>query len=537
MRLLLWAAAASCSAWAAWCGAVISPDTLNFGSFPLGQRVSKSVLVANSGSGELTLLRVEIRQWVWGGFAVTTPVLQRLRPGESVPIEITAFFVHNLTCQGLLLIRLQCEEAEWTYPCLLQAAPFDPDTAYALTDGLWGEALRQRLRELVQQQRVLPYDSARHAIFFEVDNVGGVVECVYTGRTIRVPPMPAPTLFNVEHTWPRSRGSDTLPPLSDLHHLFPTLAEANEQRGNLPFGLVRTVFWQLGGSRHGLDSAGVEVFEPRDQHKGTAARALFYVALRYGNMSGWLTPSFEALLRRWHGQDTVDEWERERTRRIARLQGRANPLVERPQLLERLYRIGGSAAFPEIAQLVLSDTALEYRGREASAELRLGILNTGWGTAQVRALDVLEVPEGVEVRPQLLDSLIAPGRAGWGVVHLRWAERGPGNLRMRFRFAAGVRPLEVVLRLSPSSIAPVQPPELIQGEELCLRWERALLGGVPRVTVYTVTGQVAGYDGAIQPQPDGSVEVRLRREQLPRGVLFFRLEVGQRVWWTWRLNP
>lgn len=536
MYLLLWVVA-SCSALAAWCGATVSPDTLDFGSLPLGRVQSRSLTLTNGGSGELVLLRADIRQWAWGGFAIATTVPQTLQPGESLSLEVRALFVHNLPCQGILLLRLRCEEAEWTYPCLLQAHPQDPDSVYALTDGLWGEALRQRLQELVQQQRVLPYDSARRAIFFDVDNRGGKVECVYTGQTIAVPPMPSPTVFNVEHTWPRSRGSDTLPPLSDLHHLFPTRAEANEQRRDLRFGLVRTVLWQLGGSRYGLDSTGAEVFEPRDRHKGDAARALFYVALRYGNMTGWLTAPYEALLRRWHEQDTVDEWERERTHRIARLQGRANPFVERPQLLERLSRVGGTAAFPDIAQPVLSDTVLEYRGREPSAEVRLGILNLGWGAAQLRALDILELPAGVEITPRLLDSLIAPGRTGWVVVRLQGIAGSSGNVRMRLRFAAGVRPLEVVLRLTPSGIASPWAIRLVEGDELVVHWAGPVPADIPRLTVFTVAGQALACPARFRALADGSVEVRLPRDRLPRGLLLLRVNVGQQVWWTWRLNP
>lgn len=536
MRLVLWGAAA-CSAWAAWCGVVVSPDTLDFGTLWIGQPRTQSVVIANSGNAPLTLLGAEVRQWVWGGFSVSVAAPQVLEPGQSARVEVTAHFVHNLPCQGLLLLRLSCVEAEWTHPCLLQAYPQDPDTVYAHTDGLWGEALRRSLQELVQQQRVFPYDSARHILFFEIDNRGGTVQCAYTGRSIRVPPMPSPTVFSVEHSWPRSYGSDTLPPLSDLHHLFPTLTEANERRSNLRFGRVRTVLWELGGSRYGLDSTGAEVFEPRDQHKGDAARAVFYIALRYGNLSGWLTAPYEVLLRRWHAQDTVDEGERERTRRIAYWQGRANPFVERPQLLERIFRLGGSAAFPEVAQVLLSDTVLEYRGSEPSWELRLGILNVGWATAQLRAVELLQVPEGMVVRPRLLDSLIAPGTVGWVVLQAEAMGTPSGDVRVRLRFAAGVRPLELRIRLAPTGVPESRSLPVGETEELVLHWEGVAPCGAPRLTVFTVTGQAVVLEEALRCMPDGSLEARLQRQRLPRGFLLFGVEVGQRMLWTWRLNP
>ncbi|MCS6966529.1 MAG: endonuclease [Candidatus Kapabacteria bacterium] len=537
MRCFLWVIV-SLQAWATWCGVVVSPDTVDFGRLPLGQYQSRTVIVQNTGTSELTILHVEVRQWTWGGFAVRAFTPQTLAPGLGATVEVTAHFRHNLACGALLLFRLRCSEAEWTYVCLLRADVTDPDTVYAATDGLWGEALRERLRELVQTQRVFSYDSARRHIFLTVDNRAGTVECVYTGQSIRVPPMPSASVFNVEHTWPRSRGTDTLPPLSDLHHLFPTLAEANERRGNLPYGVVRTALWQLGGSRYGLDSAGAEVFEPRDQHKGDAARALFYVALRYGNMTGFLSPSHEALLRRWHWQDTVEEWERMRTQRVARLQGAANPVVERPRLVERLYRIGSSADFPAVPQLAISDTLLEYRGDALQWRLDLALLNTGWGTAQVRSVDLLTAPDGIVLEYVAVDSLIPPG--GIGRVHVGLAARGAvgGDARLRIRFAAGVRPVDVILRWKPhTNFLPGTVPQAVTTEEVLLEWNTPLTRQSPQLMVYSVLGRAADMGHYTEAAPNGVVRARIPRRLLPRGLLLFRLVVGQRTLWTWRLNP
>jgi hypothetical protein len=514
------------------------PDTLDFGTLALEELRRETVVLRNDGAEPLALLGAEVRQWIWGGFAVTPPPTPLvLQPGETVTLEVTASFRHNLATAGLLLLRLRCSEAEWTYACLLRARVTDPDSLYRQTDGLWGEALRQRLQHIVSQQAVLPYDSARIVLFLDVENRGGTVECIYTGQTVRVPPMPQPTVFNVEHAWPRSRGASALPPLSDLHHLFPSLAEANEQRSNLPYGIVKQVLWQAGGSRLGTDSGGTLVFEPRDVRKGDLARALFYVALRYGNMTGFLSAPHEALLRQWHALDSVDAWERERTRRVARYQGRANPFVERPHLLERLYSIGGAADFPAFAVPVASDTALVYSGAGTRWSFSCALLNAGWAPLQLRAVELLSAPETVALQAVHADSLIGPGDVGWVRWELTAQQPVEGEIRVRLRFAAGVRPVECRIRLqAPSAVAQPAVPQIVAADVLEISWHAPQGSGVPRLLAYDILGRAVELRAHVARSSD-TLSVRLPRDLLPRGIVFFRLEVGRHVLTTWVLNP
>lgn len=536
MRSLLWGTL-PLQAWAAWCGMVVEPDTLDFGTLALGQEYRRQVWVANTGAGELLVQGVQLQQWAWGGFSVRADTARYLAPGERIALEVVANFRHNVTTEALLLLRLQCAEAEWSYPCLLRVRVQDPDTLYRGTDDLWGEVLRAFLQQVVRMQHAFPYDSARRLLFLSVDNRDGYVECVYTGSRVRVPPVPPASLMNIEHSWPRSRGADTLPPLSDMHHLFPSLAEANAQRRDLPFGVVRRIWWEAGGSRHGLDSSGAEVFEPRDRHKGNVARALFYVALRYGNMAGFLTAAHEALLRRWHWQDTVDEWERKRNLNIAQLQGRGNPFIDRPQLVERLYRIGGPADAPSVPVVLLSDSLLEYRGYERRWRLRLAYLNSGWVPVELRGIEPLLLPEGITLLELSTDSLVLPGRVGWATLELQAQGEIQGRARFRFRFAAGVRPLEVEFRLSSPSGVFDGVPTLSSGELLCVRWPQVPEGaGDVQLHVFSLLGLEQELRPYLRWTPTG-IEAPLPRQQLPRGWLLFRLRVGQQVMWQWGLNP
>jgi hypothetical protein len=67
-----------------------------------------------------------------------------------------------------------------------------------------------------------------------------------------------------------------------VHHLYPTAVAANEVRANYPLGDVTgSTSWSDGGSALGSGSGGT-VFEPRDAHKGNAARSMLYVWIQYG---------------------------------------------------------------------------------------------------------------------------------------------------------------------------------------------------------------------------------------------------------------
>ncbi|MFN3200341.1 MAG: endonuclease I family protein [Bradymonadia bacterium] len=189
----------------------------------------------------------------------------------------------------------------------------------------------QRLSELAQDP--LSYGAARYFMFGELDNVDAQVQGVYTGQWIRVPEgeIPDIEIMNTEHTWPQSLGAGELPARSDLHHLFPVIASANTRRFNSPMGVVVDVDWTQGGSRAGDNARGDRVFEPRDDHKGAAARALLYFAVRYDFE---IDADQEAAVRRWHREHPPSEAEQERHDLIWVRQGNRNPFIDCPHLVD-----------------------------------------------------------------------------------------------------------------------------------------------------------------------------------------------------------
>jgi hypothetical protein len=139
------------------------------------------------------------------------------------------------------------------------------------------------------------------------------------------------------------------PEYNDQHHLFPVeFQNCNQVRSNFPLGEVVNVSGTYLGAKWGFNSNGKFVFEPRDEHKGDAARALFYMATCYnnkndafGNPQNWKFKNpisgtiqygqDQDVLKAWHYQDLPDAWEIARNDFLDSLQGNRNPFVDSVQ--------------------------------------------------------------------------------------------------------------------------------------------------------------------------------------------------------------
>lgn len=185
------------------------------------------------------------------------------------------------------------------------------------------------------------------------DGSGGFnVTCVYTGYQYNYTGTFAWGVMSREHTWCHSwmptYSSTSGEEYSDQHHLFPTHQNnANGRRSNHPLGVVSTISYQYLDGKLGTNALGQTVYEPRDQQKGDAARALLYMALRYDDVNGynwdfnWLNtvrlPSLSEapqdldLLLLWHQNDPPDAWEIARNDYIETVQGNRNPFVDHPE--------------------------------------------------------------------------------------------------------------------------------------------------------------------------------------------------------------
>ncbi len=200
-------------------------------------------------------------------------------------------------------------------------------------------------------QRSLGYDGARKVLFGKLHIVQEgsqyFIRDVYCHRkfTSNVKPggIPNHAEINCEHTWPQSKFSNTYPKdiqKADLHHLFPTDSKANSVRGNFDFAEISQDNGQLddcSASKSGASSAGGsdDLFEPPTEHKGNAARALFYFSIRYKIK---IPASEEEVLKRWHTLDPVDDAEMIRNNSIQYAQGNRNPFIDYPELVNSINK-------------------------------------------------------------------------------------------------------------------------------------------------------------------------------------------------------
>ncbi|MCV6590836.1 MAG: endonuclease [Marinobacterium sp.] len=111
---------------------------------------------------------------------------------------------------------------------------------------------------------------------------------------------------------------------SDLHNLVPAIGEVNGDRSNFRFAMIEGEARRYGQCDFEVDFKGRRA-EPTESVRGDIARTYFYMQDRYGFR---LSKQQKRLLESWHRADPVDNWERERNRRITEIQGNDNPWVQ-----------------------------------------------------------------------------------------------------------------------------------------------------------------------------------------------------------------
>ena len=187
----------------------------------------------------------------------------------------------------------------------------------------------------------------------------GQVYCVYTGfhqagsYTTYLNPI------NCEHTVPQSWFGQDEPMRSDIFHLFPTHEDVNNARSNLDLAEIidsQTDKWYIvNGSNTGLTiltstpTSNIDLyselntntnFEPREEHCGDAARAIFYFYTMYPTQAGSISDLADLeTLYQWHLEDPVDSWEIQRNNRIENRQGNRNPYIDYPDIACRAWNL------------------------------------------------------------------------------------------------------------------------------------------------------------------------------------------------------
>lgn len=244
--------------------------------------------------------------------------------------------------------------------------------------GLEGQALIDFIQQNYTPSQVLGYDTARDTMYAVIDNYNGDLSGVYTGYTITLDPSQDPSTdafykgINAEHTWPQSMGAGNEPARSDMHHLFPTKSNVNSARNNDPLGEIddnlTDTWYYLDQSQSSIPGSNIDLyaenygstaFEPREQHKGNAARAIFYfVAIYQAEADQAFFDLQKDDLYNWHYLDPVDGAELNRSSAIAGYQGNQNPFILDTSLVRRAFfpdgNTGGSDTTPPMISSVQS---------------------------------------------------------------------------------------------------------------------------------------------------------------------------------------
>ena len=307
---------------------------------------------------------------------------------------------------------------------------FGQSTFTHLFPDLEGDDLLEELEDNYAPSTVLTEDLGKDLLYSQIDNRNDTVRCVYTGYEIYLDPNldPSQGVFaqgiNLEHTYPKSKLVNG-PSERDLHHLYPTLADVNQRRGSLPFRELadsQVDEWYINQQTFlNVPTSNIDAyseyqsnigFEPREDHKGNVARAMFYVYTLYPSAADvTFFQQQRVTLCNWHFLDPADEAELERSNRVAVYQGTPNPFVLDCTLPQRSYCADQAMACEPVAtqaaEQLLGNVAVRPQPTSGAAELRftlrtagtvqLDVFDTQGRLLQQRALG--ERPAGVFLTP------------------------------------------------------------------------------------------------------------------------------------------
>lgn len=238
----------------------------------------------------------------------------------------------------------------WWLSLVLASFAAVPPGYYSPIEGQQAAGLKVTLCHLLQHHSVLKYDSLWSYFTLTDTHSDGTVWDMYSDRRQQ-----GFRGMNREHAFPKSWwGGAINAAYSDLHHLYPADEAANLAKSNYPLGIVGITVFDNGVSKVGYDcysdsSTTYLVFEPADAYKGDFARAYFYMATCYQDVSWKHTFMVESnpyptlkqaairLLMDWHQKDPVSDKERIRNEVVFDLQHNRNPFIDYPELASYLW--------------------------------------------------------------------------------------------------------------------------------------------------------------------------------------------------------
>lgn len=353
-------------------GLSASPRQLNFQPLFDGQVDSLNLSVKNNSSFPYRLrLSIPFAEYGSLPFYLKDSVVV-LEPMQTRQVWVFARVAHNVVNRGAVLVRgssllnpsnpgdsSNLNPINLSVPLLCQGKY--RKTYYNTTQNLSEEALKQALKiRIAQNYNGLGYNTARDNMYGSLDNFNDSVTCIYTNRKAKFNSRNGASSnnFNCEHTFPQGFFNSDEPMRSDIHHLYSTDENANNSRGNLPFGTAVAPFVNNNAVNFPSSNGGGK-YEPQNSHKGRCARSMMYFVLRYQDYTNFYRPQ-DTLLRRWHRQFPVTALDTVRNNGIFQLQNNRNPFVDYPQFERRISNFTGLSLSDSTPLLNVSNGSLVF---------------------------------------------------------------------------------------------------------------------------------------------------------------------------------
>jgi len=291
--------------------------------------------------------------------------------------------------------------------CFFLASADIPTGYYNNAEGLSEDALRTALHNIIDDHTIKTYGDARY-ILDDSDkdpaNSGNII-LVYTGTSVSGSWDTGET-WNREHIWSKSHGfpDETDVAYSDLHNLKPSNPAVNSDRLDKDF--------DEGGSQHSIATGCYytsTTWEPRDEVKGDIARIMFYMVVRYegdasdesdlelvNELTTYPNPEFGifSTLLKWHYDDPVDDFERNRNDIIYSHQQNRNPFIDHPEYVSLIWGGGYTNPVPTISEIthtpeIPADTEQVHVSATITDDSQVVSAEVRWGLISGALLDTI----------------------------------------------------------------------------------------------------------------------------------------------------
>lgn len=196
---------------------------------------------------------------------------------------------------------------------------------YAILNDVNIDMWYDTLQDMIQSYTYVSYGDARDILqdSDEDPNNQDNVLLIYNRASV-LSTWDAGVTWNREHVWPASKLPNSRAE-ADLHLLRASNPSLNSTRGNLSF--------VDGSGEARIIGSG---WYPGDEDRGDIARIVFYVMMMWetninliGNLDTFL---------KWHEEDPVDDFERQRNQVIYAYQRNRNPFIDYPELVSIFYQ-------------------------------------------------------------------------------------------------------------------------------------------------------------------------------------------------------